>query len=201
MAIVTSSINTSINITASEKENGTLETILTFPIKKSELIIGKLIATIILGFIAGLIGLAFTLSSIFIARIMFNVLASINYSISIINVLLSILVILSAAILIGGLSILLTSLAKSYKEAQSKAQLLTFVSILPLFVSLLNVPINSYYYLIPVVNFTQILMDMFLLEFSYSNLAIIIVSSLIYTIFIIKFIIKQYNSEKILFAK
>ena len=132
---------------------------------------------------------------------MFNVLASINYSISIINVLLSILVILSAAILIGGLSILLTSLAKSYKEAQSKAQLLTFVSILPLFVSLLNVPINSYYYLIPVVNFTQILMDMFLLEFSYSNLAIIIVSSLIYTIFIIKFIIKQYNSEKILFAK
>lgn len=201
MAIVTSSINTSINVTASEKENGTLETILTFPVKKSEFITGKLIATIILGFIAGLIGLTLTLGSIFIAREMFTVLAAIDYSISITNVLLSILVILSASILIGGLSILLTSLTKSYKEAQSKAQLLTFVSILPLFVSLLNIPINSYYYLIPVVNFTQILMDMFLSDFNYVNLVITIFSSLIYVIFIIKFIIKQYNSEKILFSK
>lgn len=201
MAIVTSAINTSINVTASEKENGTLETLLTFPIKKSEFIIGKLIATIILGFIAGLIGLTFTLGSIFIAREMFTVLAAINYSISITNVLLSILVILSASILIGGLSILLTSLAKSYKEAQSKAQLLTFISILPLFVSLLNIPINSYYYLIPIVNFTQVLMDMFLSDFNYINLAITISSGLIYTILIIKFIIKQYNSEEILFSK
>ena len=51
MAITLSCIYTSTDTTAGEKERGTLETILTFPISRKELIFGKYLAISISGIV------------------------------------------------------------------------------------------------------------------------------------------------------
>ena len=76
ISAATSSMSNSI--TASERENGTLETILTFPIKPKELIMGKYLSSVIVGIISSLFGLIVGLVSISISKKMFNTLNDIT---------------------------------------------------------------------------------------------------------------------------
>ena len=200
MAIAMAAINMATSTTAVEKENGTLETILTFPIKSSELIIGKYISTVIIGLISSLTGLALTVGSLALATRLFDAFKNVGYSISISAITSSIIVIIAAALFISGLAIALTCFAKSYKEAQSKAQILTSITLIPMFISMLDIEISRKYYLIPIANYTTILMDIFSGEINSLNLLIVLLSSVVYVVLIIWYIIRQYNSEKVLFT-
>lgn len=83
MAIVLASTNMASSATAVEKENGTLETLLTFPVTAKELIIGKYLATVISSIVASMIGLILTVSSILVASLNFKVFKDISISFSV----------------------------------------------------------------------------------------------------------------------
>lgn len=201
MSIVLAGTNMATSATAVEKENGTLETLLTFPVKASELIIGKYLATTVVGLIASLIGLALTVGSIFITSKFFTIFETITFSISIPTILIGIITCISASLFISGLSIALTSFAKTYKEAQSSTQTLSFLTIIPMMISLVGVEMNTTYYLIPIANYVQLLMDIFSNNFNLINIITVLLSSIIYVILVIYYIIKQYKSEKVLFGE
>lgn len=201
MAIVLAGTNMATSATAVEKENGTLETILTFPIKVSELIIGKYLATVIIGLLASLIGLILTVGSIFIASKLFTIFKTIKFTISILTVIIGIITCIAASLFISGLSIALTSFAKTYKEAQSSCQVLSILTVVPMMISLIGIDINTIYYLIPIANYVQLLMDIFSQNFNLLNILIVLISSIIYVIIVIYYIIKQYKSEKVLFGE
>lgn len=111
MSIVLAGTNMATSATAVEKENGTLETLLTFPVKASELIIGKYLATVIVGLIASLIGLVLTISSIIIASSLFTIFKTITFSINLEAIIIGIITCISASLFISGLSIAITSFA------------------------------------------------------------------------------------------
>ena len=200
MSIVLASTNMATSATAVEKENGTLETILTFPVKASELITGKYLATTIVGLIASLIGLILTIISILIASSTFDLFKTISLSISPLTIIIGIITCIAASLFISGLSLAITSFAKTYKEAQSSSQVLSILTVIPMMVSLMDIDITTKYYLIPIANYVQILMDIFGGKFNYLNILVVLVSSIIYVIIVIKYIINQYKSEKVLFA-
>lgn len=200
MSIVLAATNMATSATAVEKENGTLETILTFPINAKELITGKYLATVITGFIASLIGLLLTIISIIIASSTFKVFKTISFSVSISTVIIGIVICIAASLFISGMAILITSFAKTYKEAQSSSQFLSIITVVPMMISMLNINITTSYYLIPIANYVQLLMDIFSGNFNYLNISIVFISSIIYVIIVIKYIIKQYKSEKVLFS-
>lgn len=199
MAILASSTNMAISATAVEKENGTLETLLTFPVKIRDLVIGKYIAAAVIGFISSLVGLVVTISSLFIATEVFDSFKDINFSIDAISVVLAVVVIMLASLFIAGISILVTSGAKSFKEAQSIASILNLVALVPLFVSLCDIDVLWGYYLIPIFNYTQMLMDLFSGELVLFNILLVVGSSFVYTFGVIYMVIKWYRVEKILF--
>ena len=201
MSIVLTSTNMAISATAVEKENGTLETLLTFPVRSSELIIGKYLATVITGIIASLIGLILTIGSILIASEIFEMFKTITFSINITTIIIGIITCISASLFISGLSIAITSFAKTYKEAQSSSQVLSIITIIPMMISLIGIKINTIYYLIPIANYVQLLMDIFSKNFNYLNILIVLISSIIYVVIVIYYIIRQYKSEKVLFGE
>lgn len=200
MSIVIASSNMALSATATEKENGTLETILTLPISTSELIIGKHLGAAIMGFIVSLFSLIVTIVGIITASKTFKTFANFSINLTPIVIISSIVVILAASILIAGLAIALTAFCKTTKEGQSKTQILNYLSIIPMFVSILEVKINGIFYFIPICNYIQILMDIFNNNINYLNLLIVFLSSIIYITVIVAGIIKQYKSEKVLFA-
>ena len=200
MSIVMSTTNMATTATAVEKENGTLETILTFPIRSSDLIIGKYLATVFMGMLASLIGLGLTLGSLVIATNSFSVFEGITFSISMTNVLVAIFVVICASLFIAGLSIAVTSFAKSYKEAQSMSSVLNLLTIIPMMISMLGLSIHQIYYFIPIFNYTQILMDLFSYGCDLISLCIVIFSSIVYVVIVISYIIHQYHSDRVLFG-
>ena len=199
LSICISSSNMAISTTATEKENGTLETILTFPIKKGELITGKYASSVIIGFIAAITSLVLMILSFNIGSKQFEIFKDISLNIGFTSILGCILVCLLASIFIAGIAMFLTSFSKTYKEAQSKIGLINILGTIPMFVSILNVEINRAYYLIPICNYEQILQELLLSKTSIINLLTVFISTIIYTYIIIRLIIKLYNSEKILF--
>ncbi len=200
MSIVLASTNMATTATAVEKENGTLETLLTFPIKPKELVTGKYLACVIASVIASLLGLILTIGSVFIASNSFKVFETINYEINILTIIIGIFTCIAASLFISGLAIAITSFAKTYKEAQSSSQLLNIITIVPLFISLMDINISNTYYLIPIANYIQLLIDIFSKEFNLLNISIVLLSSIIYVIIVIYFIVKQYKEEKVLFG-
>lgn len=200
MAIVMSTSNMATTATAVEKENGTMETLLTFPIRIKDLVIGKYLATVIMGFISSIVGLVLTLGSLLIATNYFEVFKDISFNFNVVSVLISILIVILASLFISGLSILVTSFAKSYKEAQSMCSTLNMLTVIPMLITILGMEINRWYYLIPILNYTQILMDIFSGNIDIIAILMIIISSLIYVVIVIAYILKQYKYEKVLFS-
>lgn len=199
MSIVISSTNMATSATAVEKENGTMETLLTFPIKVKNLIIGKYLATFIVGVISSLIGLVLTIVSMVIATNYFDSFKDIEFSFGVGTILLSIMVVIFASLFIAGLSLLVTSKAKSFKEAQSISSMLSLISIIPMMVSLMEISISSIYYFIPILNYTQILMDIFSGVSNIGNILRVIISSVVFIYLIIYLVIKRIKLEEVLF--
>lgn len=201
IAIAMASSSLATSATAVEKEQGTLETLLTFPVTSKELITGKYLATVIMSLFASLFGYIITLASLMIAKGKYKVYEDINLFINPENIIIGILICLAASLLIAGLAILLTAHSKSYKEAQMASQVLTMITIIPMFISMLNIPIISkLYYAIPVLSHVQILMDIFTTKINYNNIILCLLSSIIISIIIIDIIIKKFKSEKVLFS-
>lgn len=201
IAIAMASSSLATSATAVEKEQGTLETLLTFPVTSKELITGKYLATVIMSLFASLFGYIITLASLIIAKGKYKVYEDINLFINPENIIIGILICLAASLLIAGLAILLTAHSKSYKEAQMASQVLTMITIIPMFISMLNIPIISkLYYVIPILSHVQILMDIFTTKISYNNIILCLLSSIIISIIIINIIIKKFKSEKVLFS-
>ncbi len=199
MGICMAASNMGISATATENENGTLETILTLPVSKKELIIGKYLSCFIVSFIAGLVSLAIVLGSLSVDIHFFTLFDNYNLSINLKSICGGILVIAAASLFIAGVSIVLTAFAKTFKEAQSKAGFLNMIAIIPMFITMFGDKVESYYYFIPICNSNQLLNDMYVGGFNFGNAIITFVSTLVYSVFIIWYIIKSYNSEKILF--
>ncbi len=200
MAIVIASSNMALSATATEKENGTLETILTMPIKTSELIVGKHVGGAIMSFIVSLFSFAITMISLITGKHYFKSFNGFNINISFGTVLSSIIILLAASILISGIAISLTAFAKTTKEAQSKTQILTFLSIIPLFVNILEVDISKYIYFIPICNYGEALMNIFNNKILPINILTVLLSSILYIAIVIRIIINLYKEEKVLFS-
>ena len=197
ISISLATINMATSAIATEKENGTLETILTLPITTNELIIGKYLATVIIGLCSSIMGFIITLVSIKIASLKFEIYK--EFTMNFPTIALGILICFVASCLIAGLAIAATSSSKSYKEAQAAGQTLEIISMIPMFIQVLDVNTTTYFYFIPILSHTTILMDLYSNNINYMNLLYTIISTIIYTVIILKFLLTKFKSEKVLF--
>ena len=199
MAITLSCIYTSTDTTAGEKERGTLETILTFPISRKELIFGKYLAISISGIVTLLIGVFLSILSLYYVKNSFSIYDNVIFNINTITILLTILILLFYTLFISGLCITIASFTKSFKEAQSALTPISLVTCIPMFLEMLNINISGILSFIPIINHTIVINNILTSSININNILITIISSIIYIIVLLLFINKMYKSEKILF--
>ena len=199
MAITLSCIYTSTDTTAGEKERGTLETILTFPIRRKELIFGKYLAISISGIVTLLIGVLLSIVSLYYVKNNFSIYDNVIFNINTITILLTILILLFYTLFISGLCITIASFTKSFKEAQSALTPISLVTCIPMFLEMLSINISGVLSFIPIINHTIVINNILTSSININNILITIISSIIYIIVLLLFINKMYKSEKILF--
>lgn len=200
--IISTSQSMAISTTVTEKESGTLETILSFPISQKELILGKYLANFIASAIASIVEFLSILITLVISSHYFVSFSNLNILISTKSVLIGLIVCLSSALIISAFATILVANTKSAKEAGIKLAVLQYLSMIPLFTNVLGVTTDSFvYYMVPIVNCVQILMDIFSNNFNTLNILITIISTLILALVTVFLIIKKYNQEKVLFGE
>ena len=202
MAITVSATYPATDTTAGERERGTLETLLTFPIKSRDIIIGKFLGVTVSSIITGIISLALAIISLMITKNMFSIYDGIDIMYSPITILFAVIVIIAYSFFISGLCIAIASTSKTFKEAQSALTPLTFISFFPGMIAFMmgitTTPILS---IVPFLNFTLIFTDINNGTINLLNIGLMAISTIIYISLVFVHIIKQYKSEKVLFAK
>ncbi len=201
MAITVSATYPATDATAGEKERGTLETLLTFPIKSKDIIIGKFLSVSFSSMITGLLSLILTVISLKIANHMFTIYEGINLMLSLSSLIFAVIVIIAYSFLISGLCIAIASKSKSFKEAQSALTPLTFISFFPsMIIFMMGITTTNLYALIPFINYTLIFTDITSGIINYTHILLMLSSTIIIIAVVLKIIIKEYKSEKVLFG-
>ena len=173
-----------IDLIAGEKERNTLETILICPVSRFEILLGKLLVTILSGFIASLltfISLSLTLSlgltddELQLHKVL-SPLAISNY----------LLMLLPLACLFASLLLTLSTVARNFKEAQSYIMPFNFLILIPAFYALLpGVELDTKLAMMPVLNVTLALRDIWSGNLELGIVFIILTSSTIYSLMMI----------------
>ena len=199
MAITISATYPATDATAGEKERGTLETLLTFPIKSKDIIIGKLLSVTLSSIITGVLGLILSVLAILYVGNTYDIYSGtelLNAPI----IIYALIIIIAYSIMISGLCIAIASMSKSFKEAQSALTPLTFIALFPGMIAfMIDISNNAILSLIPFINFSMIFTDVINNNLNIFNLILMFISTIIIITIVIAYIIKQYKSEKILF--
>lgn len=202
MAITVSATYPSTDTTAGEKERGTLETLLTFPIKAKDIILGKFLGVSISSMITGVISLLLSIVALALAQNMFTIYEGINIMYEPMTIVFAITVIVAYSFFVSGLCIAIASTSKTFKEAQSALTPLTFISFFPGMVAFMtNISSSPILSMVPFLNYTMIFTDIINGKVDYLNIALMLLSTIVYITIVLRLIIKQYKSENILFSK
>ena len=202
MAITVSATYPATDTTAGERERGTLETLLTFPIKSRDIIVGKFLSVTTSSVITGLISLILAILSLAISKELFSIYEGVDVMYSMTSIFFAVIIIIVYSFFISGLCIAIASTSKTFKEAQSALTPLTFVALFPgmiaFMVGMNTTPLLS---IIPFLNYTLIFTDINNGIINGLSIFLMIASTIIYIALVLGYIIHQYKSEKVLFAK
>ena len=199
--VIQTSQSMAISTTVTEKESGTLETILSFPISQKELITGKYIANFIASACASIIEFLSIILTLVLSSHYFESFSKLNFTVSPKSLIIGLIICLTSSLIIPALATLLVANAKTAKEAGIKLGFLQYLSMIPVFTNMLSIKTESLvYYAIPIVNSVQSLMDIFSNNFNVTNILVTIISTLVLSLITIFIIIKKYNQEKVLFG-
>lgn len=194
-----------IDTTAGERERGTLETILTFPVSNQELIFSKFLTVATIGVASAVLNM---LSMGGIGVYMYKLAAQtvqfgekINAAKFVPALLVCCLCILAFAILISALSMCVCVFAKSYKEANNYITPLMLVVMFASFIAFMpNVELTRNMALVPVANICLLIRDLLAFKFSVYAITIVLVSNVAYGVLAVLLLGKLYNSEAVLFG-
>ena len=206
VSILMGAIYPAIDTTAGEKERGTLETLLTLPVRNDELIMGKFLAVATIAVVSALLNL---LSMTFMGAYMYSMLLVADHDSTVVNlvefipaVLIVILCVVVFALFISALAMCVTTFAKSFKEANNYLTPLLLVVMFTGYIGFIpNIQFNSLMASIPVVNICLLINNILVFKYSFTTIIITLVTNVIYAALAVMLLSKLYNSEDILFGE
>ena len=203
---LTGAIYPAIDLTAGEKERGTMETILSSPVSRTDLVFGKfltvLTASLATAFLAVLsMAVSFGIGKGLLMSLTdagqgndFTLTINPGSVAAVFAMVLPLAVLFSAALLAIALC------AKSYKEAQSYLQPLTIIVVVPGIVSLLpGVDLNARLALIPILNTSLVSKEILMGTYHWHYIALIFISSCIYAAAALTVAVRLFEREDVLF--
>ncbi len=203
---LTGAMYPAMDLTAGEKERGTIETILCSPVSRTHLVLGKFLMVLTASVATGVLSVISMTVSFGVGKKLLQGVANgaadtilqITMTgkavISVFTMVLPLAVLFSAALLAIAL------FAKSYKEAQSYISPLMIVVVLPAVAAVLpGVELNTALALVPVLNTSLISKEIMAGTYHWKYIVLIFASSCIYAAGAIAIAVKLFQREDVLF--
>ncbi len=204
--IMTGCMYPAIDITAGEKERGTLETLLTLPIGNLELIISKFLSVATVSIVSVFINI---LSIGGIVFYLFRTVMSLTEGAGAFRlatfvpaILISVVCVIAFALFMSAVVMCICAFAKSFKEANNYITPLTLIVMLTAYVGFIpNVELSSVTALIPVANICLLMKNLMVFKYNFTLILIVLFSNIIYAFVAVWFLSRIYDSESILFGE
>jgi len=194
-----------IDLTAGEKERGTMETILSSPISRSHLVFGKFLlvlttalATAALSVIS--MGISFALVNSLQAKTIQAGDEGIEMHIGVGAALSVFIMAIPLAVLFSSVQLMVASFAKTYKEAQTYLVPLIFIVIIPAIAAMLpGVDLSAKLALVPILNVSLLCKELVIGTYHWNFIAIIFTSTCAYAAVALFLATKMFQRESVLF--
>jgi sodium transport system permease protein len=194
-----------IDLTAGEKERGTMETILCSPAARSELVLGKFLVVLVasLATVAcsiGSMGLTALLGSGWLRGAIGAGAGAAMPTISVPGVLSMVVLVLPLAVLFAALLMTISLFAKSYKEAQTYVSPLLIIVIMPAVGAVLpGIELTTTLSLIPILNIALVSKELVAGTFPLLPLTLIFLSTCVYAAAALGLAVRMFNREDVIF--
>lgn len=208
MLVITSiclgAIYPAIDVTAGEKERGTLETLLTLPVTNFEMIMSKFMAVAILASVSAVLNiLSMGAAFIFMFKMM-GVSSEFELELAtfVPAIAFLLLVVIFFAFFVTAVCMCTCIFAKSFKEANNYITPVLFVFMFGGYAAIIpDLELNATTAALPVINMSMMMKSLFSFEYNYPLYGIVLVSNVVYSILVIMALAKIYNSESVLFSE
>ncbi|HEV2205482.1 MAG TPA: ABC transporter permease [Candidatus Acidoferrales bacterium] len=191
-----------MDTTAGEKERGTLETILSSPVSRTDLVLGKFLMVMTVSIVTTALSLTSMGASIAWAGRSAGGGADAAFKLGFdpSSIIAIVILLVPLAVLFAVVEIAVALLAKSYREAQTYVSPLMFLVIVPAIVGALpGVELNWKTALIPILNVSLVSKEIFAATYHWSYIALIFATTCIYAAIGIAAAVHMFNREDVLF--
>ena len=194
---VTGAMHFVIDTTAGEKERKTLEALLTMPVTRTEIILGKFLIAVLIALLSSVLAiLGMTSGALFLSGAIGET-SALGLTISPGNLFLIGLATLVLAMTSASLEMMIAIFARSFKEAQNFLSPLSIVVIVPaLAMQYMSDQTLRSFAIAPIFNAMLIIRDALLNRGSPASLTLELLSAFAYMILALAVAIKIFNSEK-----
>jgi sodium transport system permease protein len=194
-----------MDLTAGEKERGTMETILSSPIARVDLVLGKFFLVLTAALVTA--GLSVTSMGVSFAVLEHahafdkagEDAAQLQLQIHFTTVLSIFIMVLPIAVLFAAGVMTVALFAKSYKEAQSYISPLMFVVIIPAVAAMLPIDLTAKLALVPILNASLLCKELVTGTYHWNFIAIIFLSTCVYAGVALFLAVKMFQREDVLF--
>ena len=200
-----------IDLTAGEKERGTMETILCSSVGRMELVLGKFLTVLTISLATVVVSVAsMALSGMALAALLQDKIAAAAKAgggnampipmIDPVGVLAVCVMVIPLAVMFAAVIFTVSLYAKTHKEAQTYVSPFMMIIILPAVAAMLpGVELNSKMALIPVLNVSLLSKELVSGSFPLGNMALIFGSSCLYGLAALVLAVQMFKRESVLF--
>src|SRR5215472_3249224 len=201
---MTGAIYPAIDLTAGEKERGTMETILSSPLTRVDLVLGKFFLVLSASLCTAILSIISMGTSFYLVghsgAMAKKDAAVFQLHIGLPTVLSVFLMALPLAVLFAAALLTIALFAKSYKEAQSYLTPMTFIVVIPAVASLLpGFDLNPKLALVPILSTSLVCKEIVAGTFHWNYILLILLSSSVYAAAALFIAVKMFQRESVLF--
>lgn len=201
---MTGAMYPAMDLTAGEKERGTMETILSSPVSRTHLVLGKFLLVLSASLATAALSVISMGTSFWVFQ-RFHALdsgdgATLQLRIGLSAVLSVFLMALPVAVLFSAVLFTISLFAKSHKEAQSYLTPMTFLVVIPAVAAMLpGIELTPKLALIPILNVSLLLKELVTGTYHWNYISLIFASTCVYAATALFLAIKMFQRESVLF--
>jgi ABC-2 type transport system permease protein/sodium transport system permease protein len=198
---ITGAVYPAIDLTAGERERGTLEVLVAAPVPRLSLLLAKYVAVVTVALLTALVNLTGMLLALWFSGKWSKFFP--NGGLSPIVFLEVLAVLLLFAAFFSGVLLALTSFARSFKEAQAYLIPLMIVSLVPGLAGILfpNLSLQGPLAVVPLLNIVMLARDLFLGQANLVPGVIVVATTLCYAVAAVALAGQVFGAEAVLYSE
>ena len=197
---ITGAVYPAIDLTAGERERGTLESMIAAPIPRRRILLGKLIAIVSVAMLTAIVNLLGMSITLWVFRLDQQFLGEQGLTLAIAGRVLGLLILFAA--FFSSVLLVITSFARSFKEGQAYLIPVVMVALAPSLMSLKpDLQLTGLWTVTPLVNIVLLSRDVLDGSAEWRNAAITVLSTAIYSLLALTLAAKFFGTASVLYGQ